>query len=107
MMDLRSKWFPSTNARGDSPRRRTETLDQKIEKNFDFESSLPTWRHHGPQWKLFRLMRILQQRFQKPFLDCAGHGNFAQTHDTRPFDCQSQQVRAIGADRASNIDRDQ
>ena len=54
------------------------------------------------------LAHAFLQWLQKPFLDCAGYGNFAQTYDARSFDCQShQQVRAVGAERAPDLDGDQ
>src|ERR1700676_602666 len=91
-----------------SPWRRTETLVQKIEKAPDLGKPLPTRRQQSPQWKISRLLRILQHWFQKPLLDCRGHYRVALANDTGTRNGQLQQhVRTVGADRALYIDRDQ
>src|SRR5438105_2872760 len=91
-----------------SPRRRTKTLSQKIEKDPDLGKTLPTRRQQSPQWKISRLLCILQHWFEKPLLDCGGHDRVALANDAGTRDGQLQQhVRTVGADRALYVDGDQ
>jgi hypothetical protein len=91
-----------------SPWRRTETLGQKIEKDTDLGKPLSARRQQRPQWKISRLLCILQHWFQKPLLDCRRHYRVALANDTGTRDGQLQQhVGTVGADRTLYIDRDQ